>query len=260
MHLKELISTKLGDTPNDNTSILFQNKTLSLLFQGRHLKDELTIDDYKIERECTIHMKVLMRAGNPETLSIYIPSVYGNITKKDIANTFHRMKIGKVRYVDLVSQNRNDGKIAQNRAFVYFDTIYDTVEANTMKYDLLKNQSVKMHYGKTPHIFWVLVKNKGKSIKYLPMEDYSDDNSELSDVDSVIRPMTIDELDVSSTDSMENVIRDLNTEFDDGDNEDYSMVSADYATQLETELYETRCQYELLYQQYNKLFETGYYP
>ena len=244
--LKELIGIKLCTPLHQDPARLFQNENLALSYQGKRLADRFTLDEYKIRRESNIHMLVNMCAGKPETLSIYIPSVYGNITKKDIANTFHRMNIGKVCYVDLVPQNRADGKSPQNRAFVYFDTIYDTMEANNMKYDLSTNQSVKMHYGKTPHIFWVLVKNKGKPMKDLPMEDYSDEISEISYAESVIRPMTMDELDVSSIDE---VAKNLDMDFENVEDfeEDYSLVSADYANQLEFELYNARCQYAQLY-------------
>ena len=53
--------------------------------------------------------------------SLFIPSVYKNITANMISETFHRMDVGKVKHIDLVSKNKN-----QNKAYVYFDALYQS--------------------------------------------------------------------------------------------------------------------------------------
>ena len=246
-HVKELINNTQKDLPDSNH--------WGLLYQCKHLKDDLTLTDYQIDRETTLHMTSYLRGENNQNdnLSIFIPSVYENITKKDIINTFHRMNIGKVNYVDLVSQNRDDGKLIQNRAFVYFDTFYDTVESRTLQDKLNDNRSTKIHYGKSPHVFWVLIKNKGNKLSdptikpYRSLSfEYSDDNFER---ESVIKPMTIEELDTSDTS--------LSDEFEFNNiDEDCSLVSTDYVKKLEDELYSARCQYAFLYANYQQYVET----
>ena len=256
-HVKELINNTQKNLPDSNQ--------WGLLYECKHLKDDLTLTDYQIDRETTLHMTSYLRRENNknnnlsiDNLSIFIPSVYENITKKDIINTFHRMNIGKVNYVDLVSQNRNDGKLIQNRAFVYFDTFYDTVESRTLQDKLNDNRSAKIHYGKSPHVFWVLIKNKGNKLSdptikpYRSLSfEYSDDNSEHDnfELESVIKPMTIEELDTSDTS--------LSDEFEFNNiDEDCSLVSTDYVKKLEEELYSARNQYAFLYANYQQYVET----
>ena len=87
--------------------------------------------------------------------SIYIPSVYPNITEEMISNTFHRMEVGKVKHIELVRQNNKPSK-----AYVFFDTIYDTEIAKNVTETLRRGETSKLSYAKSEHVFWILLQSR----------------------------------------------------------------------------------------------------
>lgn len=254
--LKELICEKEG----------IPLKSQRLMHQGKQLDSNRTLVESGVERESTIHIVLQLIGGAAET-SIFIPSIYANITDKDIAKTFRRMKIGKVSYVDLVPHKGHDKKGKFNRAFVYFSELYDTAESQTLMNEIHSQESTRLHYAKSPHVFWVLVKNKGRSTNKVDFrrhhspsfEALSDDEdvydfntNEYHDELSHGKPMTMSELDVSTiydevhsvTDSFDDMVNEFENEMNPV--EDFSVVSSDYANQLEVELFNLRCHYNML--------------
>jgi hypothetical protein len=261
-NLKEMITDREGIPMNcqrlmHNGKQLDSNSDDSLLENG-------------IERESTVHIVLHLLGGGGGggvvDTSLFIPSVYANITDKDIAKTFHRMKIGKVSYVDLVAHRGSDKKGKHNRAFVYFSELYNTAESQTLMNEIHSQDSTRMHYAKSPHVFWVLVKNKGRSNNgefqrhHSPSfesisedEDNFDFNTNEYHVDLPhAKPMTMSELDVSTiydedhsvADSFDDMVNEFENEMD--PIEDFSVVSSDYANQLEVELYNLRYHYNIL--------------
>lgn len=87
--------------------------------------------------------------------SIYIPSVYPNITEEMISNTFHRMDVGKVKHIELVRQNNKPSK-----AYVFFETMYDTESANSITETLSRGETSKLSYAKSEHVFWILLQSR----------------------------------------------------------------------------------------------------
>lgn len=169
--------------------------------------------------------------------SLYIPGVYANITEAMIKNTFERMKIGKVNRAILIQQSSNK----HNKAYVYFDELYTTSTVTNML-DEIKEGSSKLFYARTPHVYWVLLENR--------------------------RPIGADELNTEEvkeeihTEEGEVVEEPLFTEEEEAfvPEEDTSLVSADYAAQLEYELAALRnqnahLQYNsaVMFEHYNQL-------
>lgn len=279
-----------SETVNDLKEMIFEKdgipvKSQRLLHQGKQLDSNRTLVESGVERESTIHIVLHLIGGAVET-SIFIPSIYANITDKDIAKTFRRMKIGKVSYVDLVPHKGHDKNGKFNRAFVYFSELYDTAESQTLMNEIHSQESTRLHYAKSPHVFWVLVKNKGRStnkvdfrrhhspsFEALSDDEYGFDSFEYYDESSNTKPMTMRELDISNVydDKSSNTkpmtmseldisnvydeVHSIADSFDDMVNEfenemnpveDFSVVSSDYANQLEVELFNLRCHYNML--------------
>lgn len=89
--------------------------------------------------------------------SVFIPSVYKNITANMISETFHRMDVGRVKHIDLVSKNKN-----QNKAYVYFDALYQSELAMSIYDDVKDENSSKLQYGKSEHVYWILLENRNQ--------------------------------------------------------------------------------------------------
>ena len=182
-------------------------------------------NSYKIERSFCLQIRSInfivtrITQNNMSAYSLYIPGVYANITEAMIKNTFERMKIGKVNRAILTSQSSNK----HNKAYVYFDELYTTSTVTNML-DEIKNGSSKLFYARTPHVYWVLLENR--------------------------RPIGADEL--NTTEVEEVVVEEpLFTEEEEAfvPEEDTSLVSSDYAAQLEYEVAALRNQNAQL--QYN---------
>lgn len=246
--LKEMITDKEG-IPKNCQRLMHNGKQLD-----SNSDDSLL--EIGITRESTVHIVLYLLGGVVDT-SLFIPSVYANITDKDIAKTFHRMKIGKVSYVDLVAHRGSDKKGKQNRAFVYFSELYNTAESNKLMDEVHSQDSTRMHYAKSPHVFWVLVKNKGREFnrhQSSSFEELSVDGENGYVPNNT--PMTMSELNISNVydevhsvdESFENMMDDVENEMN--YEEDFSLVSATYAQQLETELYNLRYHYNELLANY----------
>jgi len=158
--------------------------------------------------------------------SIYIPSVYPNITEEMISHTFNRMNVGRVKHVELVSQNKKS-----NKAYVFFEALYQSDLAMSICDTLSQNRSAKLTYARNEHVFWVLLScrreydGKSNNGEYI---DLSFTEEEIAFVESCL--------------------------------EDNSYVGSDYAELLENELENERnanatLQYNqiVLFNRYNEL-------
>lgn len=150
-------------------------------------------------------------------LSIYIPSVYPNITEHMISETFNRMDVGKVKHVELISKQDRDGNTVSKKAYVFFESLYQSDLALDIHNKVSKGNTVKLAYGKSEHVFWILLNCK---------REYDGK----SNVGEYVEPdFTKEELDF-----MEQVLDEQQQ------GEDLSLVSCDYANLLEHEIHNLR--------------------
>ena len=97
-------------------------------------------------------------------VSLYIPQVFSNYTKGDVAEAFEGLYIGKVSKVDFVLKRGKDNK-AFNSAYIHFDYWYDNVAAVNFQARVLDpNQEARLIYDEP--WYWIVLENKGK--KHIP--------------------------------------------------------------------------------------------
>jgi hypothetical protein len=89
------------------------------------------------------------------SFALYIPSIYANITETMISKTFHRMEVGKVGHVEIISHSEKT-----NKAHVYFDTLYDTESAAEIATTIKNGGTAKLKYARNEHVFWILLESR----------------------------------------------------------------------------------------------------
>jgi hypothetical protein len=99
-------------------------------------------------------------------MSLYVPHVFGNISKDFMMKTIESQGLGKVKNIDFVENMGKNGKI-YNSAFVHFEYWYDNIVATNFQ-ERVKNpeKQAKIVY-KEPW-FWACFENKSK--KHIPGE------------------------------------------------------------------------------------------
>lgn len=173
--------------------------------------------------------------------SLYIPSVYANISESMIKKTFHRMKIGRVNRAILVPQPSSK----HNKVYVYFEELYTTDAARNMVDEIQNEKTSRLYYGRIPHVFWVLLENRRalqaneRDAPAVADETVGDANqSENFGLKSCDDSQTcFDCEDYEEAVECESDAAILTEEEDDFvPSPDFSFVSSDYATALENEL------------------------
>lgn len=166
--------------------------------------------------------------------SLYIPSVYANITAPMISETFHRMNVGRVKHVELVSQNAKNGP-RQNKAYIFFEALYQSDLAMNIQHNVSTNLTTKLPYGRSEHVFWVLLNSKRQY-------DGSSNNGEYVEPDFTEEEIEFVEQELERQRKEEEEVVDT------------SFVSADYANTLEQEMYKLRCVNAQLQTNYMSVF------
>lgn len=153
--------------------------------------------------------------------SLFIPSVYANITAPMISETFHRMNVGRVKHIEFVPQNINNDRdrARQNKAYVFFDALYQSDLAMDIYNNVSNNITSKLPYGRSEHVFWVLLNSKRQY-------DGSSNNGEYVEPEFTEEEIAFMEEELDRQDRE--------------GNEDMSLVSTDYANSLEQEIFKLR--------------------
>ncbi len=127
-------------------------------------------------------------------MSLYIPHVFGNVTKELMIKTIEFQGLGKVNKIDFVEKMGKNGKIYIT-AFVHFEYWYDNISSVHFQERVKDtNKEARIVY-KDPW-FWVCFENTGKkhipgerkerinlkAFKGLDVDDVDDVNDDLTNV------------------------------------------------------------------------------
>ena len=90
-------------------------------------------------------------------MSLYIPHVFANISKKMVAETFENLRIGNVKRVDFVYKRGSNGGF--NAVYIHFNYWYDNVAAcNFQERVLDPNREARIVYDEP--WYWIVLENK----------------------------------------------------------------------------------------------------
>jgi hypothetical protein len=121
-------------------------------------------------------------------MSLYIPHVFGNVTKEFMIQTIEFQGFGKVKNIDFVEKMGKNGN-TYNSAFVHFDYWYDSVTSVNFQ-ERVKNPEKEARIVYSEPWFWACFENTAK--KHIPgerkerinLKDLKDSN-ELNDLSNV---------------------------------------------------------------------------
>jgi hypothetical protein len=99
-------------------------------------------------------------------MSVYIPHVFGNVTKELMIKTIEFQSLGKVNKIDFVEKMGKNGN-TYNSAFVHFEYWYDNISSVHFQ-ERVKNPDKEARIVYQDPWFWVCFENTGK--KHIPGE------------------------------------------------------------------------------------------
>ena len=92
-------------------------------------------------------------------ISLYIPHVFANISKRMVAETFENLRIGNVKRVDFVYKRGSNGDF--NAVYIHFNYWYDNIAAcNFQERVLNPNMEARIVYDEP--WYWIVLENKTK--------------------------------------------------------------------------------------------------
>ena len=94
-------------------------------------------------------------------ISLYIPHVFANISKKTVAETFEDLRIGNVKRVDFVYKRGSNGDF--NAVYIHFNHWYDNVAARNFQERVISpNMEARIVYDEP--WYWIVLENKTKKV------------------------------------------------------------------------------------------------
>lgn len=98
--------------------------------------------------------------------SLYIPHVFGNISKQRISDVFDTLEIGMTSSIDFVAKMSHSG-VAYNSVYIHFSEWYDTIAARNFHSKVIDpNKEARLSY-EHPW-YWIVLENKAQ--KFVPGE------------------------------------------------------------------------------------------
>jgi hypothetical protein len=101
-----------------------------------------------------------------QNISLYIPHIFANYTKEDVAKVFDDQNIGKVKNIDFVSKMSQDGKV-YNAAYIHFEEWYNTIATRNFQARVLDTSKEARLMYEEPW-YWIVLENKAR--KFVPGE------------------------------------------------------------------------------------------
>ena len=92
-------------------------------------------------------------------VSLYIPHVFANISKKMVAETFEHLRIGNVKRVDFVHKRGSNGDF--NAVYIHFNHWYDNVAAHNFQERVI-SPSMEARIVYDEPWYWIVLENKTK--------------------------------------------------------------------------------------------------
>lgn len=114
-------------------------------------------------------MSASTSAASIENMSLYIPHVFPNFTKEDVAKAFEANGIGKVKNIDFVAKMTSKDGVSKfyNAAYIHFDEWCDTIVARNF-HSRVRDPIKEARLIYEDPWYWVVLENKAR--KYLPGE------------------------------------------------------------------------------------------
>ena len=94
-------------------------------------------------------------------ISLYIPHVFANISKKVVAETFEDLRIGNVKRVDFVYKKGSNGDF--NAVYIHFNHWYDNVAARNFQERVI-SPSMEARIVYDEPWYWIVLENKTKKV------------------------------------------------------------------------------------------------
>lgn len=95
-------------------------------------------------------------------ISLYIPHIFANYSKEDVAKVFEDQKIGKVKNIDFISKLSQDGK-AYNAAYIHFEHWYDNIAATNFQERVINLKKEARLMYEDPW-YWIVLENKARKV------------------------------------------------------------------------------------------------
>ena len=97
-----------------------------------------------------------------KNISLYIPHIFANFSKTDVAKVFEDQTIGKVKNIDFISKMDKDNK-PYNAAYIHFEYWFDTLVARHFQERVIDPRKEARLMYDDPW-FWLVLENKSTKV------------------------------------------------------------------------------------------------
>jgi hypothetical protein len=149
-------------------------------------------------------------------ISLYIPHVFANISKKMVADTFENLRIGNVKRVDFVHKKSSNGDF--NAAYIHFNYWCDNVAACNFK-DRVLNPNTEARIVYDEPWYWIVLENKRAKVK-------SSDRKQRINLEALSKPQVEEETKMMTNQDFANLFK--NQDLESSCNQDLESDEADF--------------------------------